>query len=151
MDNKNDLYDVPNILLVEDDVDHADLIKRNLKKHGVKNKIFHVADGEEALDFLLRRKKFSNPESSPRPDVVFLDLRIPKIDGLTVLKRIKAKKDLMKIPVVILTTSDDDKDVKSAYDNGANSYIVKPVDYTKFKDLLKDLGYYWLDWNEKPK
>ena len=138
------------VLLVEDNVDHAELIRRSFEFHRVLNKIHHVMDGEEALDYLFRKGKYTEPESSPIPHLILLDLRLPKIDGLEVLKEIKADKTLQKIPVVTLTTSEADKDLITAYENHTNSYLVKPVDFDKFKQLMDDLGFYWLVWNHKP-
>jgi CheY-like chemotaxis protein len=138
------------VLLVEDNPDHTDLIVRSLRHHRVANKVFRVADGEEALDYLQRRQGYSDPAKSPRPHVVLLDLRLPKIDGLEVLKVIRTSKDLGKMPVVILTTSQAEQDVARAYEHHANSYLVKPVDYDNFTKLMEDLGYYWLGWNHYP-
>ena len=138
------------ILLVEDNPDHAELIKRNLADHRILNKILHVPDGEAALDYLFRKGNYADPEKSPRPHLILLDLRIPKIDGLEVLKEIKNSNLLKKIPVVILTSSEAQNDIKTAYQNHANSYLVKPVDFGTFKQLMDDLGFYWLAWNRQP-
>jgi len=137
-------------LLVEDNSGHADLVKRTLKNHRVANRIYWVPDGEQALDYLFRRGEYTDPDTSPRPHVILLDLRLPKIDGLEVLKEIKNDKSLKKIPVVILTTSKAEKDVTKAYMNHANSYLVKPVDFEKFSRMMDDLGFYWLSWNQNP-
>ena len=138
------------ILLVEDNPDHVELIMRSLQDHRVANKIYHVPDGESALDYLFRRGNYADPEKSPRPHVILLDLRLPKIDGMEVLEEIKATDELKRIPVVVLTTSKAEGDVARAYGNHANSYLVKPVDFDKFSKLLDDLGFYWLSWNRKP-
>ena len=138
------------ILLVEDNPDHTELIMRSFQDHRVINRVYHVADGEEALDYLLRRNRYVNPEKSPRPHMILLDLRLPKVDGLEVLKAIKDAEDLRRIPVVILTTSEAERDVALAYDHHANSYLVKPVDFDKFVQLMNDLGFYWLGWNRHP-
>ena len=138
------------ILLVEDNPDHTELIKRNLADHRILNEIQHVSDGEAALDYLFRKGNYADPKSSPRPHLVLLDLRIPKIDGLEVLKEIKNSNSLKKIPVVILTSSEAKKDIKTAYHNHANSYLVKPVNFDTFKQLMDDLGFYWLAWNRQP-
>ena len=138
------------ILLVEDNQDHTELVIRSFQDHRVANKICHVTDGDAALNYLFRRGEYSDPEKSPKPHVILLDLRLPKIDGLEVLKEIKAEKDLAHIPVVILTTSEAEKDVTTAYDYHANSYLVKPVDFDKFTQMINDLGLYWLAWNHKP-
>lgn len=138
------------VLFAEDNIAHATLVLRSLEEHGLGVEITHVKDGEEALDFLLRRKAFADPESSPRPDLVLLDLRMPKIDGLEVLRQIKTNQELHRLPVVILTTSEAESDVARAYDLRANSYLVKPIDFTKFSDLMHDLGLYWSMWNRSP-
>jgi CheY-like chemotaxis protein len=137
------------ILLVEDNPDHTELIKRNLADHRILNEIHHVSDGEAALDYLFRKGNYADPEKSPRPHMILLDLRIPKIDGLEVLKEIKNSNSLKKIPVVILTSSEANNDIKTAYQNHANSYLVKPVDFDTFKQLMDDLGFYWLAWNRQ--
>ena len=135
------------MLLVEDDPDHAELIIRGLEDNLVVNRIHHLEDGEAALDYLFRRGKYSNEDTSPRPHLILLDLRLPKVDGLQVLREIKATEDLRRIPVVVLTTSEADDDIGQAYDNQANSYLVKPVEFIKFGQLMRDLGFYWLVWN----
>ena len=135
------------ILLVEDDPAHAEIVKRNFKASRIVNQMIHVSDGQEALDYLYRREGFSQPDMSPRPGLVLLDLRLPKVDGLEVLKIIKNDPDLKSIPVVILTTSDAETDIARAYDNRANSYLVKPVDFQQFSKLLETIGCYWLAWN----
>ena len=138
------------ILLVEDNPDHTELIVRSLQDHRVANRIFHVPDGEAALDYLFRRGEFEDPEKSPRPHVILLDLRLPKVDGQEVLQAIKTTERLRRIPVVIVTTSEAERDVARAYDSHANSYLVKPVDFDKFTQLMDDLGFYWLGWNRHP-
>ncbi|MBI5571180.1 MAG: response regulator [Desulfomonile tiedjei] len=138
------------ILLVEDNPDHAELITRSFEEHRVVNRIFHVADGEAALDYLFQRNAYADPSSCPRPHVILLDLRLPKVDGLEVLKEIKASGELRRIPVVALTTSESERDMTGAYNRHVNSYLVKPVDFDKFGKLMDDLGFYWLAWNRKP-
>lgn len=138
------------ILFVEDNPDHAELVMRSFKDHRVANQIRHLPDGEAALDYLLRHNAYSAPEKSPRPHVVLLDLRLPKVDGLEVLKVIRESAELEKIPVVILTTSQAEIDVGKAYEYHANSYLVKPLDFDKFTNLMDDLGFYWLGWNHFP-
>lgn len=139
-----------NIILIEDNIDHADLIMNVFKENAINGFIFHIQDGEDALDFMYRRGKYSNSLSSPRPDLILLDLRLPKIDGIEVLQTIKNDVSLHQIPVVVLTTSDAESDIALAYENNANSYLVKPVDFSKLSKLLKSLGYYWFDWNKYP-
>ena len=138
------------ILLVEDNPDHSELIVRSLQDHRVANRIYHVPDGEAALDYLFRRGAYEDPEKSPRPHVILLDLRLPKVDGQEVLQAIKTAEKLRYIPVVIVTTSEAERDVARAYDSHAHSYLVKPVDFDKFTQLMDDLGFYWLGWNRHP-
>ncbi|MFQ5412628.1 MAG: response regulator [Phycisphaerae bacterium] len=134
-------------LLVEDDEDHAELIKMALAENRVVNTIDWVRDGEEALAFLRRHGPYAD---KTLPDVILLDLRIPKIDGITVLAKLKADDELRNIPVVVLTTSRADVDRARAYSNHANSFVTKPVDFEKFHQMIKDLGMYWSVWNQKP-
>ena len=138
------------ILLVEDNLDHAKIVKRSFRNHQVANRIHHVTDGQKALDYLFRQGKYADPKKSPRPHVVILDLRLPKMDGLEVLKNIKESEVLRRVPVVVLTTSEAEMDIARAYDHHANSYLVKPLDFQKFTGLMKDFGFYWLAWNTKP-
>lgn len=139
------------ILLVEDDQDHAELVFRGLEDHLVANRITHVLDGEAALDYVFRRGEYTDAEKSPRPHLILLDLRLPKVDGLEVLKEIKADQDLLRIPVVVLTSSEFEDDIARAYDNHANSYLVKPVGFDAFRQLMRNLGFYWLAWNQYPR
>ena len=138
------------VLLVEDNPAHAELVIRSFEDHRIANKIYHVSDGEEALDYLLRRGAYAEPAKSPTPHMVLLDLRLPRIDGLEVLKEIKSVKELEKIPTVIFTTSSAEVDVAKAYGYHANSYLVKPVNFEKFNQLMDDIGFYWLAWNHHP-
>ena len=138
------------ILLVEDDPAHAEIVRRNFIGSRIANRLEHVADGQAALDYLYRRNGFSDPALAPIPDIILLDLRLPKVDGLEVLKIIKGDPDLTRIPVVILTTSASEADLARAYDSHANSYLVKPVEFDHFVELMDMLGYYWLAWNQKP-
>ena len=138
------------ILLVEDNEAHAELVIRSMRDQQVANKIHHVEDGEQALDYLFGRGAYADPKKSPRPNLILLDLRLPRIDGLDVLKTIKTTPPLLRIPVVILTSSDTESDIAKSYDYHANSYIVKPLDFKTFTRLMKDLGFYWLGWNAKP-
>ncbi len=138
------------ILLVEDNPAHAELVFRSLENHQLASKIFHVTDGEAALDYLFRRGFYALPERSPRPHVILLDLRLPKIDGLEVLKEIKATPEVDKIPVVVLTTSAAERDVAKAYEFHSNSYLIKPVDFDQFINLMSQFGFYWLGWNHHP-
>lgn len=138
------------ILLVEDDEAHATLIMRSLEDVSVVNKIFWVTDGEEALDYLFHRGKYADKKKAPQPDLILLDLRLPKINGHEVLKKIKETEELKIIPVVVLTTSDDEADMMKAYDSYVNSYLVKPVDFQKFRELINHIGFYWFIWNRHP-
>ena len=139
------------ILLIEDDPAHAEIVKRNLADFNVANQIIHLADGQAALDYLFRQAAYADPKSSPRPDIILLDLRLPKVDGLEVLHRLKEDKELKLISTVVLTTSAAEADLAQAYGNGADSYLVKPVDFEKFTKMMKAFNFYWLAWNRFPK
>src|SRR5208283_3028709 len=117
------------VMLVEDNMDHAELVMRTLEDHRIANRIRHFTDGQSALDYLLRQGEFLDPAASPRPHVILLDLRLPRVDGLQVLEVIKGNEELKTIPVIILTTSEAEKDVARAYNHYANSYLVKPLGY----------------------
>jgi len=138
------------ILLVEDDPAHAEIVRRNLEDFRVANRIVHVSDGQEALDYLFHQGKYTDAEAFPLPGMVLLDLRLPKVDGLEVLKIAKADPELGRIPIVVLTTSSMESDMARAYECQANSYLVKPVDHAQFTSLLKAFGFYWLAWNKYP-
>jgi CheY-like chemotaxis protein len=138
------------VMLIEDNADHAELVIRTLEEHKIANKVRHFLDGQSALDYLFHRAEYSDPAMSPRPHVILLDLRLPRVDGIDVLKAIKEDDRLKSIPVVVLTTSEAEKDVAKAYYNHANSYLVKPVGFDEFKRLMDDLGFYWLSWNTNP-
>lgn len=138
------------ILLAEDDPAHAEIVRRNMESSRIANRLEHVADGQVALDYLYRRGIYSDPSRSPRPGLILLDLRMPRVDGLEVLKTVKSDPDLARIPVVVLTTSAAESDIARAYDHNANSYLVKPVDFSKFASLMDALGYYWLVCNASP-
>jgi two-component system, response regulator len=137
------------VMLVEDNADHAELVIRTMESHHISTKIQHFADGESALDYLLRRGEYHNAENSPRPQIILLDLRLPRVDGLEVLRVIKEEDELKSIPVVILTTSEAERDLSHAYKHYVNSYLVKPVGFEDFSHLMNDLGYYWLGWNKQ--
>jgi len=139
------------ILLVEDDMDHAELVIRVMQEHQIANQVRHFQDGQSALDYLFRREEFENPEVSPRPHVVLLDLHLSRMDGIDVLRAIKECDELKFIPVVMLSTSCARKDVARAYHNHANSYLVKPLGYEEFRELIKDFCFYWLGNNIRPK
>jgi len=132
------------ILLVEDNPRDAELTVRALKKQNLANQLFHVVDGAEAMDFLFGRGKYEGRRTANSPKVVLLDLKLPKVDGLEVLRAIKADKRTSSIPVVVVTSSTEDPDIKTAYDLGTNSYVVKPVKFDAFMDAMSTLGLYWL-------
>ena len=138
------------VLLVEDNPDHAELVIRNLAEYPVPNQVIHLTHGQAALDYLLRREDYANAALSPRPHIILLDLRLPRVDGLQVLQVIKTSESLRQIPVIILTTSDTEQDSTRAYNNYANSYLVKPLGYEQFRKLIQDLGLYWLSQNKPP-
>lgn len=138
------------VMLVEDNVDHAELVIRTLEEHRIANRVRHFLDGQSALDYLFQRGEYTDPADNVRPHVILLDLRLPRVDGIDVLKTIKEDEHLKTIPVVVLTTSEAEKDVAKAYYNHANSYLVKPVGFDEFKRLMDDLGFYWLSWNTNP-
>ncbi len=138
------------ILLVEDDAAHAEIVRRNLADFRVANRIVHVEDGQAALDYLFRQGSYKAPASSPRPHLILLDLRLPKVDGLEVLRQLKQDSELGAIPTVVLTTSSAESDMANAYGHGAESYVVKPVDFMKFTALMEAFGFYWLAWNRFP-
>lgn len=138
------------ILLIEDNPDHAELVLRTMEDCSVLNRIVHLEDGEAALDYLYGRGMYSDRRSYPLPHLMLLDLRLPKVSGLEVLKQVKEDSELRALPVVILTTSDADRDLASAYEYHANSYLTKPVDFEDFSRMLKDLGFFWLAWNKRP-
>jgi two-component system response regulator len=130
------------ILLVEDTPEDAELMLRALKKGHLTNHCHHVEDGAAALDFLFREGEYAN-RADENPKVVLLDLKLPKVDGIEVLRRIKQDERTKSIPVVVLTSSRESKDLKAAYQIGVNSYIVKPVDFEQFTDSVLKLGHYW--------
>lgn len=138
------------VMLIEDNLDHAELVKRTLEEHQTENTIHHCTDGQSALDYLLRQGGYEKPEDSPRPHVILLDLRLPRVDGLEVLQILKQHEELRVIPIVVLTTSETEKDIASAYQNHVNSYLVKPIGLEDFSKLMKDLSRYWLGLNAHP-
>ena len=131
-------------LLVEDDEDHAAIVLRTLRRNRVGNVVDHVTDGAEALAYLRREGAFADREP---PDIVLLDLKLPKVDGHEVLAAIKSDPALAPIPVVVLTTSAAETDRIKAYEHHANSYLVKPIDFKRFRQMVKDLDLYWGMWN----
>jgi CheY-like chemotaxis protein len=138
------------ILVVEDDPAHAEIIRRNFEASRLANRLLAVEDGQAALDYLNREGKYNDADKFPMPNLILLDLRLPLVDGLEVLKIIKSDRKLTTIPVVILTTSADEADMAKAYEHHANSFLVKPVDFTQFSKLMETFGYYWVAWNQYP-
>lgn len=143
--------EVLRILLVEDNPAHAQLVIRSFEDHRVASEILHLSDGEAALDYLLRRGPYGEAPVGRQPHMILLDLRLPRVDGLEVLRQVKSAPALRDIPVVVLTTSAAESDVARAYEYHANSYVVKPLDFGKFTDLMDELGLYWLGWNHAPR
>jgi two-component system response regulator len=131
------------ILLVEDNPDDAELTIRALKKQNLANNLIHLTDGSEALDFIFGLGKYSGQDLT-FPKVILLDLKMPKVNGMQVLEKIKADPRTKSIPVVILTSSAEDPDIKRSYELGANSYIVKPVEFNNFSRAVAELGLYWV-------
>ncbi|MCI0707965.1 MAG: response regulator [Ignavibacteriae bacterium] len=144
-------YNEVEILYVEDNPNDAELTIRALKKHNLANHLVHVMDGEEALDFIFAKGKFSDRKVENCPKVILLDLKLPKVDGMEVLRKVKEDGRTKKLPVVVLTSSKEEQDVVRSYELGVNSYIVKPVDFDKFTKAVADLGLYWLLLNQPPR
>jgi CheY-like chemotaxis protein len=142
--------DAPHVLLVEDNPDHEELIRRAFAESEPRVSLSVARHGEEALDYLHRRGEYRDPEKSPRPRLILLDLRLPRIDGLEVLGEIKATPALRSTPVVVLTTSDSDHDVARAYLQHANSYLVKPAEFSRIRELIDSVQVYWLGMNRLP-
>lgn len=138
------------ILLVEDDPDDELLILRSLEKSNVANEVVVVRDGQEALDYMLGAGAYAGREVSDLPAVVLLDLHLPKVDGLEVLRRLRADARTRSQPVVILTSSDEQRDRVQSYDLGVNSYVCKPVEFDEFSQAVRSLGLYWLLLNKPP-
>jgi two-component system, response regulator len=138
------------ILLVEDNINDAELAIRQLKKHNMANNLVHVTDGEEALEFIFSAGKYAGRSIDKPPKLVLLDIQMPKVNGIEVLEKIKSDPHTKMIPVVMLTSSKEDPDVQKCYALGANSYIVKPVNFEGFADAIKNLGFYWLLLNQPP-
>lgn len=138
------------ILLVEDNQDDVDLTLRAFERSRVANDIVVVRDGEEALDYVFAQGAHVGRDPKTAPEAVLLDLKLPKVDGLTVLRRMRADARTRRLPVVVLTSSNEEKDIIASYDLGANSFVRKPIDFAQFVDAARQLGLYWLVLNEPP-
>ena len=136
------------IVMVEDNPNDAELMIRSLNKPQVVNRLIVLEDGEQALNYFFCRGKYSGCESARSPKVVFLDFKLPKVDGLEVLRQLKSNEQTKKIPIVIVSSSSQDTDIEAAYNLGANSYVVKPVEFAQFRERINQLGFYWLVINE---
>lgn len=133
------------ILFIDDSDEDFEVAKRGFTRAGMVNPVHRCTDGEDALDYLLRREKYAAPDLSPRPGIIILDLNMPGTDGRAVLKTIKTDTSLKKIPVIVLTTSSADEDIEECYTDGANSYIVKPVDLDGFMQAIQRLRDFWFE------
>lgn len=151
MNHTTNHFDPVDILLVEDNPLDVEMLIRALKKHNLSNKLYVAKDGVEALDFIFCREQYAEREIDSPPKVIFLDLKLPKMNGLEVLERVKADERTRLIPVVMVTSSGEELDIKTAYALGANSYVVKPVQFDAFEDTMGRLGLYWLLANELPR
>ena len=138
------------ILLVEDNPMDAELATRALKKGGLANSMLWVKDGQEALDYLFHREAYSE-RTAGLPRLVFLDLKMPRVDGMEVLKAVKADPRTRRIPIVVMTSSQEDRDLIQTYDLGVNSYVVKPLDFNSVAEVVRQAGYYWLAINRSPR
>ena len=138
------------ILLVEDNMNDAELAKRALLKNKIANHIIHLKDGEEAMEFLFGTGRYEGRDIENKPKVILLDLKMPKVNGIEVLEQIKADNNTRTIPVVVLTSSKEHPDIEKCYRLGVNSYIVKPVDFENFSKAVTELGLYWLLLNHSP-
>ncbi|OCC16569.1 response regulator receiver protein [Dissulfuribacter thermophilus] len=138
------------IVLIEDNPDDIELTLRAFKKYNLTNKIIVLRDGEDALDYIFSRGKYEGHSKHERPKLILLDLKLPKIDGLEVLRELKGDESTKMVPVVVLTSSKEERDLVESYRLGVNSYIKKPVDFAEFMECIKNLGLYWVILNEIP-
>jgi len=138
------------VLLIEDNEADAEMTIRALKKHSLANRILHLKDGVQALDFLFAEGEYSGRRVENTPKIILLDLKMPKVNGKEVLKKIKSDPRTNKIPIVILTSSKEDLDIQQCYDFGANGYVVKPVEFDLFHKVISELGAYWMIVNQPP-
>jgi len=136
------------ILLVEDNPDDAELTLRALRKNSAGDKLFHAEDGARAVEYIFGQGEFSRRDTSSMPKVILLDLKLPKLDGLEVLRRIKGDERTRTIPVVMLTSSNEERDVRESYELGVNSYVVKPVSFDEYISRVAAVGLYWLSYNQ---
>ncbi|MBW2709806.1 MAG: response regulator [Deltaproteobacteria bacterium] len=143
-------YEPSNILLVEDEAAHAELTRRAIRKAGNANRVDVVPDGEEALEYLFNRRKYTDKVKYPCPGLILLDIKLPGIDGIDVLKKIKEDQCLKKIPVIMLTTSDREEDISRSYGSYANSYLTKPVGFKDFEEKIRQIDFYWMILNQPP-
>ncbi len=138
------------ILIVEDNPSDAEMALRAFKKNNLTNNILVAEDGEEALEYIFSTGKYADKDKIAQPKIILLDLKLPKISGLEVLKEIKTNPETKMIPVIVLTSSKEEKDIVESYQLGVNSYIVKPVEFDKFVEAVRELGFYWLLLNQFP-
>jgi CheY-like chemotaxis protein len=150
MENLHNMNEVE-VLLVEDNPNDAELTLRALKKNNLANKLVHVKDGAEAIDFVFAEGAFKRRKVESAPKVVLLDLKLPKVDGIEVLRRIKSDERTKTIPVVVMTSSREDRDLTECYELGVNGYVVKPVEFEDFVRAVSEMGFYWLLLNETPR
>ncbi|MBS1531019.1 MAG: response regulator [Bacteroidetes bacterium] len=136
------------ILLVEDNPHDAEMTIRALKRVNLANRLIHVKDGAEALDFIFSKGAFADRNTAEKPKVILLDIKMPKVDGIEVLRQLKSNPNTRTIPVVIMTSSKEEQDVFTSYNLGVNSYVVKPVDFEGFAKAVSELGFYWLITNQ---
>ena len=148
--NNNDQNDQVDILLVEDNPSDAELTLRALKKNNIASKILVVTDGAGALDFIFHTGAYAGRNSNNQPKIILLDLKMPKVNGIEVIRKLKSDKNTKSIPIVVLTSSEEEKDVTESYALGVNSYIVKPVEFDKLTKVVADVGLYWLLLNKSP-
>jgi CheY-like chemotaxis protein len=146
----NSIHDV-DVLLVEDNPDDAGLVIRELKKINLGNNVYHLSDGAEALDFIFGRGEFSERKIEDKPKVILLDLKMPKVDGLEVLRTIREDERTKLIPVVVMTSSREEQDIIRSYSLGVNAYVVKPVGFDNFSKAVAELGMFWILVNQSPK
>jgi len=138
------------ILLVEDSASDAEMTKLALKKNNLANKLLHIKDGAAALDFIFAEGEYAGRDINYKPKVILLDLKMPKVNGIQVLQRIRGDERTKNIPVVVLTSSKEDPDIKKCYDLGVNSYVVKPVEFDDFQRAISEVGLYWMIVNQMP-